>query len=270
MATPVLTTISPSSGPPGTAITCLGSGFDPTAQVGCPAPVATAWVSATQLTAAIPADLAGDQGAVIIISVYVQNADLSISALLPFSCMIPYPQPSAGSWTNIDAVCAELPGFKRGGIIADASIEGWMQSVAQSITGVLVRRGMPIVGDTISPPVAILGVLEMINRLGAAARLATVHAAMFTAGKSALADNLTEQYEEEYALLEDGGYDMMWDPAAALEDVGPFFGAGAMTDPCTGNSVSAFSRESLDGGPMQTSQTVSGETLPPEDDPIGF
>ena len=53
------------------------------AQVGCPALVPTVWVSATQLTAAIPADLAGDQGAVITISVYVQNADLSISALLP-------------------------------------------------------------------------------------------------------------------------------------------------------------------------------------------
>ena len=107
MATPILLSISPSSGPPGTAITCLGSGFDSTAQVGCPALVATVFVSSTQLIAAIPATLAGDQGANIIISVYVQNVDdLAISNVLPFACMIPYPQPSLGSWTNIDAVCA--------------------------------------------------------------------------------------------------------------------------------------------------------------------
>lgn len=264
--TPIVASISPSSGPPGTAFTLTGSNFDVAAQVGCPALVATVWVSATQLTAAIPSSLSGPSAGSLVVNVYVQNADGSLSAIVPFTVQFAYPAAEYQSWTNIGAVCAEVPNFKRGGNIADSTIEQWMRSVAQAINGSLIRRGLsldPAVWQqaaqaTGNPSPA--GWLEMVNRLGAAARLAGAVGGQFTANKFGLAVQLFADYEREMGLLDDGMYDTMFDPNAAQIDTGPYFGAGSMTDPNTGLPVNAFTRESVDGGPVQTSPSPAADT----------
>src|ERR1022692_306504 len=276
MATPTLSSISPFSGPPGTAITLTGSGFDPTATVGCPSLVATVWVSATQLTAAIPANLSGPPAGALVVNVYVQNADLSLSGILPFTVLFPWPVAEYQSWTTLVAVCAEVPNFKRGGNIADPTIEQWMRSVAQSINGAMIRRGLSLnpadwqaPGSTTGNPAA-AGWLEQVNRLGAAARLAGAVGGQFTAGKYGLAVQLMADFMREFELLENGDYDKLFNPQAATIDVGPFFGAGVMTDPNTGLPVNAFTRESIDGGPVQNSGGVNTDDAPPVGGPLPF
>lgn len=266
--TPILTSISPSSGPPGTAITLSGSNFDVTAQVGCPAIVATIWVSATELQATIPATLSGPPAGALAANVYVVNSDGSLSAILPFTVQFPWPVADPQCWTTLAAVAAEVPGFKRGGNIQDSTIEQWMRSVAQSINGALIRRGLSLnpadwqpAGTTGNPAAA--GWLEQVNRLGAAARLAGAVGGQFTAGKYGLAVTLNADYMREFELLEAGEYDKLFNPLAATMDTGPYFGAGAMTD-ADGNAVNAFSRESVDGGPPldNTSSTPDQDDAP--------
>jgi hypothetical protein len=275
--TPILTSISPSSGPPGTAITLAGSNFDVTAQVGCPALVATVWVSATQLQATVPASLSGPPAGTLVVNVYVKNSDGSLSVvILPFTAKFPYPAPEYQSWTSLVPVCGEVAGFKRGGNIADSTIEQWMRSVAQSINGALIRRGLSLnpadwqQPDPVSGNPGPGGLLEQINRLGAAARLAAAVGGQFTGGKYGLATQLSADYMREFALLENGDYDKLFNPAAATVDTGPYFGAGAMTDPNTGAPVNAFTRESIDGGSQSANESVDQDDAPGGGGPIGF
>jgi hypothetical protein len=247
MATPTLTSISPTSGPPGTVITCLGAGFDAGAQVGCPVLVATTFVSATELRATIPADLVGPAGGSSQVAVYVQNEDSSTSAIQLFIVQYPYPSASLQCWTNVEAVCGEVPSFRRGGRIQDAIIEGWMRSVAQSIAGVMLRRGLSLDSADWQQPDATTamptpaGVLELVNRLGAAARLAGAIASDFTSGEWGLAKTLRADFERELRTLAEGGYDKLFRPAAAtLDSDAQFAGGDLETD--DGDAMPAFTK----------------------------
>ncbi|MDE2097857.1 MAG: IPT/TIG domain-containing protein [Patescibacteria group bacterium] len=264
---PVLTSIAPSSGPPGTAITLTGSGFVNGAQVGCPALVATTFVSSTQLTATIPAGLAGPPGS-LSVSVYVQNPDTTISGIVIFTALMPYPESQAApdnsqSFTTIDVVCGELPGFKRGGRIPDSQIFTWMRSVAGKIMAIFIRRGLSLnpvdwqtaatnpEGTASTTGLTPAAWLEMVNRLGAAARLARMVGGEFVSGKWNLAESLAADYDQEMAALEAGDMDKLFNPQAATVDVGPQFQSGDMTDG-QGDATNAFSREGVDGGPPLT------------------
>lgn len=250
MPAPTLNSVSPSSGPPGTAITCLGSGFDPAAQVGCPALVATTFISAGEVRAAIPSDLVGLAGGSMVVSVFVENPGALRSAILPFVVTFPYPASSLQSFTRIDAVVAEVPGFKRGGRIGDGTIEGWMRSVAQTIAGAMLRRGLSLDSTkwTQADPSSLMptaaGVLEQINRLGAAARLAAAIAGDFTQGEWGLAKDLARNYERELKALTDGAYDKLFNPAAATVETGTQVSAGDIeTD--EGEADQAFSKDQV-------------------------
>jgi len=250
MAAPTLFSVSPSLGPPGTTITCLGFGFDAGAQVGCPALAETTFVSAGELEAAIPADLVGPAGGSAIVSVFVQNEDGSRSAIVSFTVAFPYPSSSLQSWTNIEAVCGEVPGFRRGGRIQDATIEGWMRSIAQTIAGAMVRRGLSLDSTAWQQPDAATamptaaGVLELINRYGAAARLAGAMASDFTAGEWGLAKSLQRDFERELKALGDGGYDKLFRPAAATVETGTQF-AGGDIETDDGEAEQAFSKNQV-------------------------
>jgi len=247
MAAPTLNSVSPASGPPGTAITCLGAGFDAGAQVGCPALVTTTFVSAGELTAVVPADFVGPAGGSVIVSVFVQNEDGLRSAGLLFTLVFPYPSATLQSWTNLDAVCGEIPGFRRGGRIQDATIEGWMRSIAQVVAGAMLRRGLSLDSAQWQQPDALTamptpaGVLELVNRMGAAARLAGAVASDFTQGEWALAKNLQRDYERELKTLGEGGYDKLFRPGAATVDSGAQFAGGDIaTD--SGDAERAFTK----------------------------
>src|SRR5580700_8307783 len=171
---PVLTTVWPLFGPPGAAIALTGSGFTAGSQVGCPALVATTFVSATQLTAVIPPNIGGPAGGSTAVGVFVMNADGSTSGVVMFQ--VQFPPSQLQSWTTVDAVCGEVPGFARGGQISDTQIANWIASVRQSITGAMLGRGLSLdpalwqqPDDSANPDPG--DVLEMINRYGAAARL---------------------------------------------------------------------------------------------------
>lgn len=245
MAIPTLSSVSPSGGPPGTAITLLGAGFDPGAQVGCPALVATERISASELRAMIPSNLSGPAGSMMVVSVYVQNEDGSISTVLPFSVTFSYPAGGLQSWTTVDAVAAEVPGFRRGGRIGDEVIETWIRSIAQAIAGAMLRRGLSLIPahwqaadpGTAMPTAA--GVLELINRTGAAARLASAVASEFTQGEWALAKSLQREYERDLQRLDDGIYDRLF--RASESPINRDFAAGdIVTD--QGGAEQAFSK----------------------------
>lgn len=234
MTTPVLTSVSPVSGPPGTAITLAGAGFAAGARAGCPALVATTWVSAAEVQAAIPTELVGPAGGTLVISVYVQNPDGAQSAALPFTVV--FLRVMAQEWTTVEAVCGEVPGFKRGGRIADSMIHVWIRSVAQPIAGTMMRRGLSLdpaqwqAADAGSGMPAPVGVLEHINRLGAAARLAGAIAGEFGTAEWGLAKTLQREYERELTALRGGEYDKLFTPAAATVESGTLFAGGDMTD----------------------------------------
>ena len=229
MAAPTLTSVSPSSGPLGTAITCLGAGFEVGARIGCPSLVTTTRTSATELHGAIPTGLVGPPGQEMVVAVFVENPDGSRSAMLSFTVRL---TTSLQGWTTVAAVCAEIPGFSRTGRIADATIEGWIRSTAQVIAGAMLARGLSLdpanwqtVEDVTGMP-SPAGVLELINRMGAAARLASAIASDFTQGEWGIAKNLLAEYQRELKRLGTGAYDKLFSPAAATAETGALLMGG--------------------------------------------
>jgi hypothetical protein len=236
-----LSSISPLSGPPGAAITCTGTGFDAGAQVGCPTLVATTFVNATTLQATIPWGLAGPAGGSIQVAVYVLGSDGSTSGVVMFTVNFPT---LLQAWTTLDEVVGEVPGFQRGGQIKDVQINTWIRSVAQEIAAEMMRRGLSLdpttwqpAGSAAQPDPA--DVLEMINRMGAAARLAAAIGSQFATGENewGVSKNLGAAYLRQLAALRNGDYDKFFDPAAATVDPEPTL------DTSTGRTV--FRREQV-------------------------
>jgi hypothetical protein len=240
---PILNSISPLSGPPGTAITLTGTGFDATSQVACPVLVPTTLAPPNQLTATVPEDLEGADGASLALGVYVRNGDGSASLALPFTVL--FPATHQQSWTDVVRVCGEVPGFQRGGNIADTQIQTWIESVAQSIAGAMLRRGLSLDPSTWQQPgsadLAPAGLLEMVNRMGAAARLAAAIAGQWGSGEWGLAKNLERSFSAEMTALGRGDYDKFFRPGAATVEAGPLLAAGD-TSRCDGTPSNAFSK----------------------------
>jgi hypothetical protein len=241
---PTLTSISPLSGPPGTVVTCVGTGFTAGSQVGCPAIAATTFVDAQTLTAAIP-DMMGPAGGSVPASVFVVNPDGFTS--LPLMFTVQFPAAALQTWTSIQAVAGELPAFQRGGSTKDAQIQTWIESIAQSIAGIMLRRGLSLnpadwqqPGPNAWPTPS--GCLEMINRLGAAARLAAAIASEFGAADWAVRANLQRAFDGELLSLKNGEYDKLFKPSAATIDAGPLLSAGDTSDRF-GNPTQAFQKE---------------------------
>ena len=154
------------------------------------------------------------------------------------------------SWTTIDAVVGEVPGFARGGVISDTQIATWIVTVSQSVAGALLRRGLPLdeaewpaAGQSGMPTGS--STLEMITRLGAAATLAAAVAAQFTAGEFHLAKVLQRRYEDELKALRAGDYDKLFRAAAATIETGGQLAVGDQTDPDTGEDTTAFRKEDV-------------------------
>jgi hypothetical protein len=250
MSVPVIISISPGSGAPGTAIALVGSGFDAAARVGCPALVDTAYGDSTSLQATIPADLSGPEGGTMLVSVFVMNSDASISNQVTFTVI--FPALDLQTWTSIELVCGEVPGFQRGNLtISDANIRAWMKSIAQAVAGAMLRRGLSLdptqwqqgaAGTNFPSPV---GVLEQIVRSGAAARLAGTVGSQFSAsGEGALAKDLRNAYAAEMALLNAGQYDKLFKPSSATVESGQLaFGGDVATT--SGNSTQAFTKQKV-------------------------
>lgn len=243
MAAPVLSSLSPSSGPPGTAITATGAGFISGARLALPAFIPTTFVSAVQLTAAIPADLLASGAPSLALSVFVQNPDGLRSAALTFTVVF---APLAQAWTTVDRVAKEVPGFHRGGRIDDATIENWIRSIAQSIAGAMLRRGLPLdpaqwpTPDPSTGIPAAIGVLELINRLGAAAPLAAAIASDFTSGEWGLAKSLEQRYQSERKALASGDYDCLFKAAAPTIETTASLSTGDTAD-----SQPAFTKDQV-------------------------
>lgn len=228
----VITSISPASGAPGTAIVITGTGFDPGARVACPSLVPTVNTSSTQLGATIPALEGPEQGGgSMVVAVFVQNADSSTSNIVLFTVI--FPATALQSWTTIDQVVGEIPQFARGGQIPDKTIQNWMASVSQTVSSCLLRRGLPLdptlwqqaTPGTASPSPA--GVLELITRYGAAARLAAAISGQFSSGGEwGLSKNLQAAHAREFGLLEEGCYDKLFLPAAATVESGQLVETG--------------------------------------------
>lgn len=266
MAAPTLNSVWPSSGPPGTAITLAGAGFVDGARVACPALVTATLVipegtppPAPYLTAAIPDDIVGPPSGTMVISIYVQNPDGVRSGIIPFTIEFPISDteplysPTLQGYTSLLRVMAEVPGFKitSGGAINAETIHNWIGTVAQSVNGALIRRGLPLDSSlwpaaapgTAQPTAA--GVLEMVNRLGAAARLAAAIASQFTSGEWGIAKTLQREYEREINRLETGAYDKLFLARAATIEAGPQVFVGDQTDPETGDDTTAFKKEDV-------------------------
>lgn len=243
MAAPVLASVSPSSGPPGTEITCTGAGFPAGARVGCPSLVETEWISEGEVRAEIPAGLTGPAGGSITVAVFVETAEGERSGTLPF--VVVFPATRLQGWTDIEAVCGEVPGFLRGGRIGDSTIETWMRSAAQEIAAAMLRRGLSLdpaswqqPGTDAMPSPA--GVLELINRYGAASRLAAAIAGDVQ-GEWSLARDLRAEFGRQLKALVAGDYDKLFRPGAATVDAGPQAGMGELTN-SAGDVERAFSK----------------------------
>lgn len=226
----VIISISPASGAPGAAITVTGSGFDSTARIGCPVLVDTTFVSSTELTGFIPADLEGPEGGAMTVGVFVQNA-ASVSNMVLFT--VQFPASDLQAWTSIDAVCGEVPNFIRGGSIPDSTIATWIKSISQSVSSALLRRGLPLDPTLWQPQTpqnaspSPVGVLELITRYGAAARLTAAISGQFAGGGEwGLAKNLQTSYNTEFQRLEAGGYDKLFLPTAATVESGQMVATG--------------------------------------------
>jgi hypothetical protein len=239
-----LTSISPTAGPPGTAITLTGSGFTTGSLVGAPTLVPATYVSATELLAEVPA-VSGPAGGSAAVGVFRDGGGPQFVRGAVVHGGVPC-EPAA-TWTTVDAVAGEVPGFQRGGQISDAQIGIWARTVAQAIAGAMLRRGLsmnpadwqqPDTGADPSPA----DVLEMINRLGAAARLAAAIAGQFSQGEWGLAKNLERSYQTEMKALKDGDYDKLFRAASATLETGPQFSSGDVTDD-SGNAENAFTKQ---------------------------
>jgi hypothetical protein len=220
-----LTSISPTTGPPGSLVTCLGAGFDAGSQVCCPTVVPTTFVDSGTLTATVPEDLAGPGGGSTPVGVFVMGDDGSVSAVVLFTAQ--FPPAALQSWTTVDAVVAEVPGFARGGRISDDNIQTWIRSVAQEIAAEMVRRGLSMDPATWQQPGASadpdpVDVLETINRMGAGARLAGAIGAQFSAqGEWGVSKNLAAAYARQLGALRAGDYDKFFNPGASTVDTAP-------------------------------------------------
>jgi hypothetical protein len=241
-----LTSVSPSSGPPGTAITCAGAGFDAGSRVGCPTLVGTTLVDAGTLQAEVPADLVGADGSQIQVGVFVMGADGSVSAVLPFT--VQFSAVRLQSWTTVAKVVKAVPRFQRGGDIRDEDIQGWIEEVAQEVAAAMVKRGLSL-DPTQWPPAAGAfptpeGLLEMINRAGAGATLAAAIASNFSNGPWAVQTGLQKQYERQLAGLRSGDYDKIFRAGAATVESGPQFGGGNTAD-CSGRDEPICRKEQV-------------------------
>lgn len=243
MATPSLNSVSPASGPPGQAITLLGAGFDAGAQCGCPVLVPTVFVGAGELQAQVPTAIVGPAGGTMIISVFVQNEDGSVSAGLPFT--VRFPRTALQAWTTAAAVAEEIPGFRRGGRIADQTIETWIRSTAHMVTAAMRRRGLSLdpaqwpAADAATGFQSAAGWLETVNRMGAAARLAAAIGGEFAQGEWSLAKTLQADFVRELKALKDGEYDGLFRAGASTVDDSPAGGDIATDD---GDAEQAFSK----------------------------
>jgi hypothetical protein len=207
----------------------LGSGFDSGAQVGCPTLQPTEMVDSGTLATTIPADLSGPDGGATPIAVFVLGSDGTTSTVAMFT--VQFPAARLQAWTTVDAVVAEVPGFQRGGRISDDNIKTWIRSVAQEIAAEMTRRGMSMNPETWQQPAtnadpSPVDVLEMVNRMGAGARLASAIGAQFSAqGEWGVAKNLAAAYARQLGALRNGDYDKFFDRAAATVDIAPSLGA---------------------------------------------
>ncbi|KKK62580.1 hypothetical protein LCGC14_3002910 [marine sediment metagenome] len=251
MAAPTLNSISPAYGPPGTEITCLGAGFDAGAQVGCPALVATTWVSATEVKGSVPAEMEGPaSGGSVKVSVYVRNEDGLISEIKEFTVSFSHEETKLQGYTTVEAVAGEIPGFKRGGRIQDSTIASWIRSIAQGLNGLLLQRGLSLdpadwqQPDALTATPTAAAVLENANKLGAAARLAAAVGGEFGQGEWGLAKSLREAYKDEVKKLERGVYDKLFRPAAATVETGGQVSVGDIeTD--DGDAEQAFRKDQV-------------------------
>jgi hypothetical protein len=225
-------------------IVCLGEGIDAGAQVMCPSVVDTVITDGTQAAAEVPKGLAGPAGGTMSIAVAIVNEDGSRSNALPFS--VRFAAARLQAWTTVEAVAAEVPNFKRGGTIVDKTIEGWVRSIAQTMNAAMLKRGLslnpadwaqPDENATPSPS----EILELINRYGAAARLAYALGAQFAAGDWGFAKNLDAQFTRELKALAAGDYDKIFRPSAATQETGEKVAVGdVLTD--SGDVERAFSK----------------------------
>ena len=212
--------------------------------MGCPSLVPTTYVDAGTLTAEIPAELAGPGGTQLAIAVFVMNADGSVSNVVVFTVV--FPAAALQGWTTVDAVAAEIPGFGRGGRIKDTDIQTWIRSVGQEIAAEMMRRGLSLDPSTWQPAGTAgspdpVDVLEMIDRMGAAARLAAAVSSSMP-GEWGVAKNLNAAYLRQMAALRAGDYDKFFAPGAATVEAGPQLGFGDMTRG-DGRPSNAFSKD---------------------------
>lgn len=241
MSAPVIASVSPVLGAPGTAIALSGSGFIAGVRMGCPSFVPTVLVDSGHLTAVIP-QMEGVPGGSQLVSVFAVNPDGSVSNSVTFT--VTFPRTAAQAWTSVAQVCAEAPSFVRGvGNIPDKTILGWIQSVSQQVTSCLLRRGLPLdptqwqQANALSADPSAAATLELITRYGAAARLVAAISSQFTGGPNALQADLKSAFNREFQLLSDGSYDKLFLPTAATEISGQSFGSDLQPGQQQGHTV---------------------------------
>lgn len=245
-AAPTLGYASPASGPPGQAITLKGAGFVAGAQAAVPGLVAATFVDAQTLTVAIDATLVGPGGSTRAIFVYVKNPDGQLSNQIQWN--IEFPEKMPLGFTTVALVAGEVPGFKLGGTrITDQQIENWIGAAGQAVAGAMLRRGLSLKPSDWQQPDATTAmpepsaVLEMVNRLGAAAMLAAAVGGQMGAGEWGLAKALERRYQDELKRLESGAYDKLFRSAAATLETGTQVSGGDIeTD--AGEAEQSFSK----------------------------
>jgi hypothetical protein len=207
--------------------------------------VPTTYVDAGTLTAEIPAEMAGAEGTQVQVLVWVQNADGTPSNGVVF--VVLFPAVLLQAWTSVDKVAAEIPGFARGLRIKDTDIQTWIRSVGQEVAAEMLRRGLSMDPATWTAA-AVQGpgpnpsdVLEMINRMGAAMRLAAAVGANMPQ-EWGVAKGLERAYLRQLAALRAGDYDKIFLPSAATVEAGPQVSYGDMTGR-DGSSSTAFRKD---------------------------